>query len=107
MGKSAKFYKRPTRKEKQAKALSKLVDSTSGVSKKGNKKKTTEKAAAAAAAAAVAATSSTPSNSDSMDVDMPVTKKKNSTKPKEDDKPDYVDLLTGQRTYKKVPPKRK
>ncbi|OAD76298.1 hypothetical protein PHYBLDRAFT_143278 [Phycomyces blakesleeanus NRRL 1555(-)] len=84
MGKSAKFYRRPTKKEKEGLALKKVADPAASVAKRTTptKKKTLVEAA--------------------MDIDVPVKKTTtNPTKPEEKEKPDYVDLLSGKKTYKK------
>lgn len=93
MGKSAKFYKRPTRKEKESRTLNKVADPAASVQKKTKQKSEKKKEIVTTATVA-------------MNVDPPVQKKakKNSS---DNDKPDYVDLFSGKKTYKKVPPKRK
>ncbi|KAI8141754.1 hypothetical protein BJV82DRAFT_617417 [Fennellomyces sp. T-0311] len=96
MGKSAKFYKRPSRKEKESKALAKQSDS--GVAKKGKQQDTKMRDVSTAAAAAVHKEVA------SMDIDRPASKKQKQPK---DSKPDYVDLFSGKKTYKRVPAKRK
>lgn len=93
MGKSAKFYKRPTRKEKESRTLNKVADPASSVQKKTKQKSEKKKEIVTTATAA-------------MEVDPPVMKKVKKD-PKDNDKPDYVDLFSGKKTYKKVPPKRK
>lgn len=97
MGKSAKFYKRPSRKEKEAIALKRAA----GITKPKEQAKKKKEAVATATAAVKAAASD---KQVSMDVDeVP----KNEKKVKKEEKPDYVDLLTGKKTYKKIPAKRK
>ena len=93
MGKSAKFYKRPTRKEKESRTLNKVADPASSVQKKTKQKSEKKKEIVTSATVA-------------MEVDRPVMKKvkKDSS---DNDKPDYVDLFSGKKMYKKVPPKRK
>lgn len=93
MGKSAKFYKRPTRKEKESRTLNKVADPAASVQKKTKQKSEKKKEIVTTATVA-------------MEVDPPVQKKakKNLS---DNDKPDYVDLFSGKKTYKKVPPKRK
>ncbi|ORZ00557.1 hypothetical protein BCR43DRAFT_485416 [Syncephalastrum racemosum] len=92
MGKSAKFYKRPSRKEKESQALSKFTTPSPGIKKpkqSDEPKRTTTKIP-------------TPDLT-SMDLDSkPVQQKK-----KQPSKPDYVDLLMGKKTFKKIPAKRK
>ncbi|KAG0173847.1 hypothetical protein DFQ28_002554 [Apophysomyces sp. BC1034] len=90
MGKSAKFYKRPSRKEKEGIALKKLADPAPGVAKTQKNKAT-----------AVQVAKTTITKAAAMDVDLPVVKKKAASKV--DDKPDYVDLLSGKKTFKKFP----
>lgn len=90
MGKSAKFYKRPSRKEKESQALSKFTTPSPGVKKpkQPNEPKRTK--------------IPTPDLT-SMDLDSkPVSQKK-----KGPSKPDYVDLLMGKKTFKKIPAQRK
>lgn len=93
MGKSAKFYKRPTRKEKESRTLNKVADPAASVQKKTKQKSGKKMEIVTTATVA-------------MEVDPPANKKvkKNAS---DNDKPDYVDLFSGKKTYKKVPPKRK
>ncbi|KAI8890486.1 hypothetical protein K501DRAFT_281796 [Backusella circina FSU 941] len=99
MGKSAKFYKRPSRKEKEVTSVKKLVEPT--ISKKTDKKITVP----------TSLFNDKPKEKPTQteqDVDMdakPVVVKKK--KEKEEEKPDYVDLFSGKKTYKKIPKKRK
>lgn len=93
MGKSAKFYKRPTKKEKEGQALKKLAE-PSVISKNKTKNSIVLQAAQAALA-----------NKDQMDLDKQPEKPKQEKK--KTDIPDYVDLFSGKKTYKKVPAKRK
>lgn len=86
MGKSAKFYKRPTKKEK---AQIPKTETAPVIQKKA----AIEKQSIVKQAAAVA-----------MDVDTPIKKKKTNAEP---EKPDYVDLLSGKKTYKRFTSKKK
>ncbi|KAI8339732.1 hypothetical protein BC941DRAFT_421272 [Chlamydoabsidia padenii] len=90
MGKSAKFYKRPTKKEKESLAQVPKSESTTI-----NKKAATEKKSIVNQAAAAI----------SMRMDIDDTPKK-PTKA-EPAKPDYVDLLSGKKTYKRFVNKKK
>lgn len=96
MGKSAKFYKRPSKKQKEGLALKKMVE-PSAISKNNTKKTITTQAAEAILA-----------NKDLMEIDNgPEKPKKIVNEKKMVEKPDYVDLFSGRKTYKKVPVKRK
>ncbi|KAG2201369.1 hypothetical protein INT46_005893 [Mucor plumbeus] len=111
MGKSAKFYKRPSKKEKEGLSIKKLIEPTT-ITKKGgrdskkisvpasmfadNKKKTTPAPAPAPVEQDV-----------EMDIEEAPAQKKNKKTEKEPELPDYVDLFSGKKTYKKIPKKRK
>jgi hypothetical protein len=98
MGKSAKFYKRPSRKEKEVTTVKKLVEPT--ISKKTDKKIVVP----ASLLNDKEKSKPTPSEEDvDMDAKPTVVKKTE----KEPEKPDYVDLFSGRKTYKKIPNKRK
>lgn len=84
MGKSAKFYKRPTKKEKAQVPKTETAPAI-------QKKSAPEKKSIVKQAAAVA-----------MDIDTPIKKKKT-----ESEAPDYVDLLSGKKTYKRFTTKKK
>lgn len=118
MGKSAKFYKRPTKKEKEGLAVKKLVDPSAITKNKRNGGKVAvlegeatknikvspsmfEKKKAAAAAPK--------EDVDMMEEDVaPVSKKEAKAAARErKELPDYVDLFSGKKTYKKIPKKRK
>lgn len=122
MGKSAKFYKRPSKKEKEGLAVKKLVDPSAITKNKrhGGKMAVLEGGQAikvvspsmfekkkAAAAAAPAATEDDDVNM--MEEDAPVVSKKEAKAAAREGKelPDYVDLFSGKKTYKKIPKKRK
>lgn len=109
MGKSAKFYKRPSKKEKEGLSIKKLIEPTAITKKSGrdskkisvptsmfpdNKKKATPAPA--------------PVDQDvEMDVEEAPAQNKNKNTEKEPELPDYVDLFSGKKTYKKIPKKRK
>lgn len=99
MGKSAKFYKRPSKKEKESNAIKKIAE-PSAISKKDTTKKIS-----------VPSSLFKPKNNDDEDVDMAIVEEtkpaKKEKKEKEAELPDYVDLFSGKKTYKKVPKKRK
>jgi hypothetical protein len=98
MGKSAKFYKRPSRKEKEVTTVKKLVEPT--ISKK------TDKKIVVPASLLSDKEKSKPIPSEE-DVDMDAKPTVVEKKEKESEKPDYVDLFSGRKTYKKIPKKRK
>ncbi|KAG1474929.1 hypothetical protein G6F56_000041 [Rhizopus delemar] len=85
MGKSAKFYKRPSKKQKEGLNLKKLVE-PSAISKTETKKTISTQAAEA--------------------IVKDLTKKKEKSESKTE-KPDYVDLFSGRKTYKKVPARKR
>ncbi|KAI8332007.1 hypothetical protein BD560DRAFT_451417 [Blakeslea trispora] len=99
MGKSAKFYKRPSKKEKEGIALKKLVEPTAISKKKTKEAKTIS----------VPVDMLKPQKAEQdTDIDMdakPAVKKEK--KKNEAELPDYVDLFSGKKTYKKIPGKRK
>lgn len=103
MGKSAKFYKRPSKKEKESGAIKKIVD-PGAISKKDANKKISMPTS-------LFTKQVSKKKDDDEDVDMtPIetTKpEKKEKKQKEEELPDYVDLFSGKKTYKKVPKKRK
>ncbi|CAO3587055.1 unnamed protein product [Absidia cylindrospora] len=92
MGKSAKFYKRPSKKEKENLAHVKVNSPV--INKKATEEKKSIVQQAAAATSAL------------MDIDTPSTLKKKTKGPKQPEKPDYVDLLSGKKTYKRIPKKK-
>ncbi|CEP16126.1 hypothetical protein [Parasitella parasitica] len=109
MGKSAKFYKRPSKKEKEGLAIKKLVEPTT-ISKKSSRD--TNKINIPASVFADKKKKTTTLSSVDQDVEMdieeaPVQKKKEKKKEKEAELPDYVDLFSGKKTFKKIPKKRK
>ncbi|CAO3652747.1 unnamed protein product [Cunninghamella echinulata] len=89
MGRSAKFYKRPNKKEKEALNIKKVEQAINKKSQEEKKKQTTVQKAATAI-------------SNLMDID---TNGNNNNKKKdnENEAPDYVDLLTKKKTYKRIP----
>ncbi|KAI8371593.1 uncharacterized protein BYT42DRAFT_74362 [Radiomyces spectabilis] len=101
MGKSAKFYKRPTKKEKEGNALRKLATTTPVIAKKQQQQQQ-QPAKKTALADAIVKTDAA-----AMDIDDTSAKKKPTKKTAKDEGPDYVDLLTGKKTYKKTPGKRR
>jgi hypothetical protein len=110
MGKSAKFYKRPSKKEKEGLAVKKLV-SEPVIGKKAARD--TKKISVPASLFQSTKEKPTIDNAD-QDVDMtaaeiqtPEASDKKKDKKKEAELPDYVDLFSGKKTYKKIPKKRK
>lgn len=103
MGKSAKFYKRPSKKEKEGLAIKKVVEPV--ISKK--KKNTIN------VPAAMVQDKAKPKKivieEETMELDEVITKPivKEQKPEKEQELPDYVDLFSGKKTYKKIPVKRK
>ncbi|CAO3650564.1 unnamed protein product [Cunninghamella blakesleeana] len=89
MGKSAKFYKRPNKKEKEALSIKKVEQAVSKKAQEEKKKQTTVQKAATVV-------------SNLMDIDDNKKNKKKSDNGKKE-LPDYVDLLTKKKTYKRVP----
>ncbi|KAL9549735.1 hypothetical protein MBANPS3_005068 [Mucor bainieri] len=119
MGKSAKFYKRPSKKEKEGLAIKKLIEPTT-ITKKGSKdtKKihvpasmfADKKSKTAAPSAAPAPAPVAVDQDVEMDIDeasSAAQKNKKEKKEKEPELPDYVDLFSGKKTFKKIPKKRK
>ncbi|GAN09150.1 hypothetical protein MAM1_0247c08672 [Mucor ambiguus] len=113
MGKSAKFYKRPSKKEKEGLAIKKLIEPTA-ITKKGGKE--TKKIHVPASMFAdnknkdVAPPPAAVDQDVEMDVDQSLNatqKNKKEKKEKEPELPDYVDLFSGKKTFKKIPKKRK
>jgi hypothetical protein len=109
MGKSAKFYKRPSKKEKEVLAVKKIVGEPV-IGKKGGKDK---KISVPASLFQSTKEKSTVESAD-QDIDMtaaetqsPEVPDKKKDKKKEAELPDYVDLFSGKKTYKKIPKKRK
>ncbi|KAI8075478.1 uncharacterized protein B0P05DRAFT_588510 [Gilbertella persicaria] len=98
MGKSAKFYKRPSKKEKEGIVLKKLVE-PSTISKK--KEKTIS------IPADMFKPQKTENASEDIDMTENTSKPKKEKKEKQPELPDYVDLFSGKKTYKKIPGKRK
>ncbi|KAI8979789.1 hypothetical protein BDF20DRAFT_913298 [Mycotypha africana] len=108
MGRSAKFYKRPTKKEKEGLALKQLVE-PSAIKKKATKESKTSSIAKALIDEAMKKKETSVANGD---VDMTANESKLSAKKEKKQKsepelPDYVDLFSGKKTYKKLPAKRK
>lgn len=114
MGKSAKFYKRPSKKEKEGLAIKKLIEPTT-ITKKGSKEaKKIHVPASMFADKKKKETAPAPAPAVDQDVEMDVDEtsnaaqeKKKEKKEKEPELPDYVDLFSGKKTYKKIPKKRK
>ncbi|CAO3644032.1 unnamed protein product [Mucor fragilis] len=115
MGKSAKFYKRPSKKEKEGLAIKKLIEPTT-ITKKGSKdaKKIHVPASMFADKKNKDAAAPPPPAAVDQDVEMEIDetstaaqKNKKEKKEKEPELPDYVDLFSGKKTFKKIPKKRK
>jgi hypothetical protein len=113
MGKSAKFYKRPSKKEKEGIAVKKLVE-PSAISKKSS---STTKAISVPASmfqdkAPKKITKTKVVEEEDMDMMVDNEQKVSATEDKKltysnGEVPDYVDLFSGKKTYKKIPKKRK
>ncbi|KAI8986395.1 hypothetical protein BDB01DRAFT_785495 [Pilobolus umbonatus] len=111
MGRSAKFYKRPSKKEKECDKIKKTV--ASGSIKKS--KKTSVSTAIKALSEDVEMTAPIKASKSEKvqkkeDVDMMNTDEIKPVQQKEEtpaEIPDYVDLFSGKKTYKKIPKKRK
>ncbi|KAG2184725.1 hypothetical protein INT43_000638 [Umbelopsis isabellina] len=101
MGRSAKFFKRPTRKEKEQRTLNQTMTTVgSGIVKQGKHSNVREEAKKA-----LEQTLNSNRVAD-QDVDMTAATAaakmaSNTVKEKEPEKRDYVDILTGKRTYRK------
>lgn len=109
MGKSAKFYKRPSKKEKEGLAIKKLIEPTT-ITKKGNKDAKKINVPASMFADKKKKDAAPPVDQDvEMDIEETPTAQKNKKekKEKEPELPDYVDLFSGKKTFKKIPKKRK
>lgn len=111
MGKSAKFYKRPSKKEKEGLTVKKLVSEPVIGKKAGKNSK--KFVVPASLTQSTKKEKLTVANAD-QDVDMtaaevqtPETSDEKKDKKKEAELPDYVDLFSGKKTYKKIPKKRK
>ncbi|KAI8647343.1 hypothetical protein BD408DRAFT_479159 [Parasitella parasitica] len=109
MGKSAKFYKRPSKKEKEGLVIKKLIEPTA-ISKKSSRD--TKKINAPAYMLIDKKNKTITPTSADQDVDMdieetPAQKNKEKKKEKNAELPDYVDLFSGKKTFKKIPKKRK
>ncbi|GAA5798881.1 hypothetical protein HPULCUR_004288 [Helicostylum pulchrum] len=105
MGKSAKFYKRPSKKEKEGLAIKKIVEPV--ITKRGPSK---PKINVPAAMVQDIRKPAVKKSEEDMEVDevKPKLAEKEEQKPeKEQEIPDYVDLFSGKKTYKKIPLKRK
>lgn len=113
MGKSAKFYKRPSKKEKEGITVKKLVEPSAISKKSSNDKKITVPASMFQDKAALKSTNkATKKIDEEEDVAMDIVeevkpKETKKTTEKEAELPDYVDLFSGKKTYKKIPKKRK
>lgn len=106
MGKSAKFYKRPSKKEKEGIAIKKIVEPV--ISKRGPSKPKVN--VPAAMVQDIRKPAAAKKSEEDMEVDevKPKLAEKEEQKPeKEQEIPDYVDLFSGKKTYKKIPLKRK
>lgn len=105
MGKSAKFYKRPSKKEKEGIAVKKIVEPSPISKNKRNSKINVP--------ASMFQDKQQPKKKPVVkeDIDMDEEKPTVVEEPKEEvpqgDLPDYVDLFSGKKTYKKIPKKRK
>lgn len=105
MGKSAKFYKRPSKKEKEGLAVKKIVEPV--ISKRGTSKPKINVPAAMVQDIRKPAAAKK-SEEDMEDEVKPKVVEKEEQKPeKEQEIPDYVDLFSGKKTYKRIPLKRK
>ncbi|KAI9354928.1 hypothetical protein BD770DRAFT_391718 [Pilaira anomala] len=104
MGKSAKFYKRPSKKEKEGLAIKKVVEPV--ISKK---KKNTINVPAAMVQDKAKPKKIVVLEEETMELDEVITKPapKEQKPEKEQELPDYVDLFSGKKTYKRIPAKRK
>lgn len=106
MGKSAKFYKRPSKKEKEGISVKKIVE-PSPISKRGPSKSR----AINVPAAMFQDKYKKPVKKVEEDVDMeeekPAVVVPENKPVKEGEIPDYVDLFSGKKMYKKIPFKRK
>lgn len=107
MGKSAKFYKRPSKKEKESITVKKLVE-PSAISKKSTKK-VVSVPASMFQDKSVKAKKIVKEDDVAMDIEEEVVSKKQEehNQQPEGELPDYVDLFSGKKTYKKIPKKRK
>lgn len=104
MGKSAKFYKRPSKKEKEGTSIKKTAE-PSPISKKSSKK-----VAVNVPAAMFQDKYKKPVKKVEEDIDMdekPVVVEKKPVVQEGGEVPDYVDLFSGKKMYKKIPFKRK
>ncbi|KAK4510550.1 uncharacterized protein ATC70_004981 [Mucor velutinosus] len=109
MGKSAKFYKRPSKKEKEGLAIKKLIEPTT-ITKKGSKDNKKIHVPASMFADKKNKDVAPPAAVDQdveMDTDETPNTAQKSKKEKEPELPDYVDLFSGKKTFKKIPKKRK
>lgn len=102
MGRSAKFFKRPTRKEKEQKTMNHTMTTAgSGIAKPGKHNNVREEAKKAL--------EQTLNSNRVLDQDVDMTAATAAAKnasntvkdEKEPEKRDYVDILTGKRTYRK------
>lgn len=105
MGKSAKFYKRPSKKEKEGNAIKKTVEA-SPINKKGSSKKAVNVPAAMFQDKYSKKNVAKKEEDVDMDKKPEVVEKKSVLLPN-GEVPDYVDLFSGKKTYKKIPIKRK
>ncbi|KAI8575438.1 hypothetical protein K450DRAFT_261723 [Umbelopsis ramanniana AG] len=100
MGRSAKFFKRPTRKEKEQRALNPTIAPVDGGISKNKKHANVREEAKKALEQTLKE-----GHIADQDIDMGDTKANAETplkqKEEEVEKRDYVDILTGKRTYRK------
>ncbi|ORX53592.1 hypothetical protein DM01DRAFT_1374409 [Hesseltinella vesiculosa] len=106
MGRSAKFYKRPSKKQKEVTKLTK-----SEIKKPESGSMTKPSVATQAAKAVAMAIDKQPVSvkkpqANAMEIDTPKPKTKPADNALLPEKPDYVDLFTGKKTYKRVPKRR-
>ncbi|KAG2189100.1 hypothetical protein INT44_004242 [Umbelopsis vinacea] len=99
MGRSAKFFKRPTRKEKEQRALNPTIAPVDGGITKNKKHANVREEAKKALEQTLKEGHLADQDIDMSDTkaDVPATKQKEEVA----EKRDYVDILTGKRTYRK------
>jgi hypothetical protein len=107
MGKSAKFYKRPSKKEKEGIAVKKLVEPSAITKNKRSKGDTINVPASMFQDKYKKPVKKVEEDIDMMEEEKPVVEEPKKDKVPEGDLPDYVDLFSGKKTYKKIPKKRK
>jgi hypothetical protein len=105
MGKSAKFYKRPSKKEKEGIAVKKIVE-PSPISKNKRNSKINVPASMFQDKQKKKPVKEDIDMMEEEEEEKPVVEEPKQEVP-QGDLPDYVDLFSGKKTYKKIPKKRK